>query len=93
MGVQSVHQCCAVLKAAAATAAAAMDDDSLRGSLVVVWENMWAWCEEMGAVIVWRASAAQCEESPVPFTQDKLVMFVDTHAANVWRAVACAQVR
>jgi len=81
-----------VLKAAAATAAA-MDDDSLWGSLVVVWEEMWAWCEEMGAVIVWRVSAAQCEESPTWFTQDKLVVFVDAHAANVWWAAVCAQVR
>ena len=81
------------LKATAATAAAAVDDDGLRGSLVVVWENMWAWCEEMGAVIVWRASAAQREESPMLFTQDKLVVFVDAHTANVWWATACAQVR
>jgi hypothetical protein len=87
--------CClnCVLKAAAATAAAAVDDDGLRRSLVVVWENMWAWCKEMGAVIVWCTSAAQCEESPVPFTQDKLVVFVDAHTANVWQAAACAQVR
>jgi hypothetical protein len=82
-----------VLKAAAATAAAAVDDDGLQGSLMVVWENMWAWCEEMGAVIVWHASAAQHEESPVLFTQDKLVVFVDAHAANVWQATVCAQVR
>jgi len=81
------------LKATAATAAAAVDNDGLQGSLVVVWENMWAWCEEMGAVIVWHVSAAQCEELPVPFTQNKLVVFVDAHAANVWRATACAQVR
>ena len=50
------------LKAAAtaATAAAAVDDsdDGLRGSLVVIWKKMWARCEEMGAVIVRRASAA-----------------------------------
>jgi hypothetical protein len=78
------------LKATAATAAAAVDDDGLRGSLVVVWENMWAWCKEMGAVIMWRASATQHEESPVPFTQDKLVVFVDAHAANVWWAAVCA---
>jgi len=62
--------CCLnrVLKAAAATAAAAVDDNGLWGSLVVVWENMWAWCKEMGTVIVWHTSATQCEESPVPFT-------------------------
>jgi len=70
-----------------------MDDDSLQGSLVVVWKEMWAWCEEMGAVIVWRVSAAQHEESPARFTQDKLVMFVDAHTANVWQATVCAQVR
>ena len=78
------------LKATTATAIAAVDDDSLRGSLVVVWEKMWAWCEEMGTVIVWCVSAAQCEESPVQFTQDKLVMFVDAHTANVWQATVCA---
>ena len=87
--------CCLnhMLKAATTTAAAAMDDDGLQGSLVVVWEKMWAWCKEMGAVIVWRTSAAQHEELPMPFTQDKLVMFVDAYTANVWWATACAQVR
>jgi hypothetical protein len=81
------------LKPAAATAAAAVDDNSPQGSLVVVWENVWAWCKEMGAVIVWCTSAAQREESPMLFTQDKLVVFVDAHTANVWWATACAQVR
>ena len=87
--------CCLnhALKPTATTAAAAMDNNGLRGSLVVVWENMWAWCEEMGAVIMWCMSAAQCEELPMPFTQDKLVVFVDAHAANVWQAMVCAQVR
>jgi hypothetical protein len=64
----ALHCLNCALKAAAATATAAVDDDGLRGSLVVVWEKMWAWCEEMGAVIVWRASAAQREELPVWFT-------------------------
>jgi hypothetical protein len=87
--------CCLnrALKPTAATAAAAVDDNGPWGSLVVVWENVWAWCEEMGTVIMWCTSAAQHEELPVPFTQDKLVMFVDAHAANVWWATACAQVR
>ena len=69
------------LKAAAAaiaTATAAADDDGLRGSLVVIWEKTWARCEEMGAVIVRRASAAARRvESPAPFTQESLVVFVD----------------
>jgi hypothetical protein len=84
--------CCLnrALKAATATATAAVDDDGLWGSLVVVWEKMWAWCKEMGTVIVWCVSAAQCEELPVQFTQDKLVMFVDAHTANVWQATVCA---
>jgi hypothetical protein len=66
------------LKAAAAAATAAADDDGLRGSLVVIWEKTWARCEEMGAVIVRRASAAARRvESPAPFTQESLVVFVD----------------
>jgi len=71
------------LKAATLTTVAAMDDDSLQGSLVVVWEKMWAWCEEIGTVIMWRVSATQREELPVPFTQDKLVVFIDAHTVNV----------
>jgi hypothetical protein len=72
----------AAANAATATAAAAEenedDDDGLRGSLVVIWEKTWARCEEMGAVIVRRASAAaQRAESHAPFTQDSLVVFVD----------------
>jgi hypothetical protein len=44
----------------------------------VIWEKTWARCEEMGAVIVRRASAAARRvESPAPFTQESLVVFVD----------------
>lgn len=67
------------LKAAAAAAAAnAPDAEGLRPSLVEIWERTWAKCEEMGGVVVRRASAAaQHVGSPAPFTQESLVVFVD----------------
>jgi len=45
---------------------------------VEIWEKTWAKCEEMGAVVIRRASAAaQYVNSPAPFTQESLVTFVD----------------
>ncbi|KAH9955055.1 hypothetical protein BC827DRAFT_1262095 [Russula dissimulans] len=66
------------LKAAASVAAAPADVEALRASLVEIWERTWARCEEMGAVVIRRASAAaQHVHSPAPFTQESLVVFVD----------------
>jgi len=53
-------------------------EKGFRRSLVEIWEKTWAKCEEMGAVVVRRASAtAQHVDSPAPFTQESLVVFVD----------------
>jgi C-terminal region of Mon2 protein len=68
------------LKAAAVAAAVSSSDaeHSLRPALVELWEKSWAKCEEIGAVIVRRASAAgQFSDVPAPFTQESLVAFVD----------------
>jgi len=66
------------LKAAASVAAASADVEALRPSLVEIWERTWASCEEMGAVVIRRASAAaQHVHSSAPFTQESLVVFVD----------------
>jgi len=66
------------LKAAAAAVPSTDAEAGLRSSLVEIWEKTWAKCEEMGAVIVRRASAAaQHVGSPPPFTQESLVVFVD----------------
>jgi hypothetical protein len=71
------------LRAAAAVAQAlAVPSDAeaaaFRPSLVEMWEKTWVKCEEMGAVVVRRASAAaQQVHSPAPFTQESLVVFVD----------------
>lgn len=66
------------LKAAASVAAAPAEVEALRPSLVEIWERTWARCEEMGAVVIRRASAAaQHVHSPAPFTQESLVVFVD----------------
>lgn len=67
------------LKAAAAAAAAApSDEERLRQSLAEIWEKTWAKCDEMGAVIVRRASAAVRQtHAHAPFTQESLVAFVD----------------
>jgi hypothetical protein len=54
------------------------DAEALRPSLVEIWEKTWVKCEEMGAVVVRRASvAAQHVHTPAPFTQESLVVFVD----------------
>ena len=64
-----------VLKAAAAVPS---DAEALRPSLVEIWEKTWVKCDEMGAVVVRRASvAAQQVHAPAPFTQESLVVFVD----------------
>jgi C-terminal region of Mon2 protein len=60
-------------------------EGSLRSCLEEIWEKTWVRCEEMGAVIVRRASAAsaavalQRADLPqaAPFTQESLVVFVD----------------
>ncbi|KAF8260132.1 hypothetical protein EI94DRAFT_1749458 [Lactarius quietus] len=68
------------LKAAAAAAAAPSEAEQLRQSLTEIWEKTWAKCDEMGAVIVRRASAAvqqQQAHTNAPFTQESLVAFVD----------------
>ena len=63
---------------AAATAAVPSDAAALRSSLVEIWEKTWVKCEEMGAVVVRRASVvAQHVHGPAPFTQESLVVFVD----------------
>jgi len=60
----------------------------LRPSLVETWEKPWTKCEEMGAVVVRRASAsAQHVDSPAPFTQESLVVFV-----GVNKCVRCIRV-
>ena len=47
------------------------DAEALRSSLVEIREKTWVKCEEMGAVVVWRASvAAQYVHAPAPFTQE-----------------------
>ena len=66
------------LKAAAAALPSTDANEGSRRSLVEIWEKTWAKCEEMGAVVVRRASAtAQHVDSPAPFTQESLVVFVD----------------
>ena len=66
------------LKAAAAAVPSTGTEEGLRRSLVEIWEKTWAKCKEMGTVVVWQASAAaQHMDSPAPFTQESLVMFVD----------------
>src|SRR5260221_2843115 len=66
------------LKAAAAAVPSTGAEAGLRSSLVEIWEKTWDRCEEMGAVVVRRASgAAQHVGSPAPFTQESLVVFVD----------------
>jgi len=66
------------LKAAAAAVPSVGAEEGLKQSLVEIWEKTWAKCEEMGAVVVRRASAAaQQVDSPAPFTQESLVVFVD----------------
>jgi hypothetical protein len=65
-------------RALKAAAAAVPLTEDLRPSLVEIWERTWDKCEEMGAVVVRRASAAaQHVGSPAPFTQESLVVFVD----------------
>jgi hypothetical protein len=71
------------LKAASAalqTSGVDVDVEDLRPCLVEIWEKTWARCEEMGTVVVRRASAAaalQRADFPAPFTQESLVVFVD----------------
>ena len=63
---------------AAATVAVPSDAEVLRSSLVEIWGKTWVKCEEMGAVVVRRASVvAQHVHAPAPFTQESLVVFVD----------------
>jgi len=63
---------------AAATVAVPSDAEALRSSMVEIWEKTWVKCEEIGAVVVRRASvAAQYVHAPAPFTQESLVVFVD----------------
>ena len=63
---------------AAATVAVPSDAEALRSSLVEIWGKTWVKCEEMGAVVVRRASVvAQHVHAPTPFTQESLVVFVD----------------
>ena len=63
---------------AAATTAVPSDAAALRSSLVDIWEKTWVKCEEMGVVVVRRASVvAQHVDAPTPFTQESLVVFVD----------------
>jgi hypothetical protein len=63
---------------AAATAPVPSDAEALRSSLVEIWEKTWVKCEEMGVVVVRRASVvAQHVHAPTPFTQESLVVFVD----------------
>src|SRR5260221_14333229 len=65
-------------RALKAAAAVVPSTEGLRPSLVEIWEKTWAKCEELGAVVVRRASAAaQHVGSPAPFTQESLVVFVD----------------
>jgi hypothetical protein len=65
-------------RALKAAAAVPSDAEALRPSLVEIWEKTWLKCDEMGAVVVRRASvAAQQVHSPAPFTQESLVVFVD----------------
>jgi hypothetical protein len=65
------------LKAAAA-AASSDPEHILQPCLVEIWEKTWAKCDEIGAVVVRRASAAaQQVLFPAPFTQESLVAFVD----------------
>ena len=63
---------------AAVTVAVPSDAEALRSSLVEIWGKTWVKCEEMGAVVVRRASVvAQHVHAPTPFTQESLVVFVD----------------
>jgi hypothetical protein len=64
-------------RALKAAAAAPSDDERLRQSLAEICEKTWAKCDEMGAVIVRRASAVQQAHGHAPFTQESLVAFVD----------------
>jgi hypothetical protein len=65
-------------RALRAAAAVPSDAEDLRPSLVEIWGKTWVKCEEMGAVVVRRASVAlQHVHTPAPFTQESLVVFVD----------------
>jgi hypothetical protein len=64
-------------RALKAAAAAPSDEECLRQSLAGIWEKTWAKCDEMGAVIVRRASAEKQVHGHTPFTQESLVAFVD----------------
>ncbi|KAH9013194.1 hypothetical protein EDB84DRAFT_1533406 [Lactarius hengduanensis] len=55
-------------------AAAPSDALDLRQSLAEIWEKTWAKCDEMGTVVVRRATASA---QHAPFTQESLVAFVD----------------
>ncbi|KAF8267460.1 hypothetical protein EI94DRAFT_1730637 [Lactarius quietus] len=59
-------------RAVSAPALRCLERGTLRQSLTEIWEKTWAKCDEMGAVIVRRASAPNA-----PFTQESLVAFVD----------------
>jgi hypothetical protein len=63
---------------AVTTTAVPSDAEELRTSLVEIWEKTWVKCEEIGVVVVRRASVvAQHVNAPAPYTQESLVVFVD----------------
>jgi hypothetical protein len=68
--VLSAHRRCAVLSALreVATIAVPLDAEALRSSLVEIWEKTWVKCEEIGAVVVRRASGP-CITRPTAFMQ------------------------
>ncbi|KAI0300723.1 hypothetical protein B0F90DRAFT_1722805 [Multifurca ochricompacta] len=66
------------LKAAMATSGADTGDAALlRASLGDIWEKTWTKCEEIGALVVQRASSTSASSATAPFTQESLVAFVD----------------
>ncbi|KAI9452204.1 hypothetical protein F5148DRAFT_1237059 [Russula earlei] len=66
------------LKATAATTALPAKVEAFRPSLIEIWEKTWAKCDEMGTVVIRRASVAPQHVHPhAPFTQESLVIFVD----------------
>lgn len=67
------------LKASAAGAA----DEGLKMQVMEAWEKAWTVCDEMGEVVVKRASArGELAGVHKPFTQESLVAFVDVIVAT-----------